>query len=95
MGKKNNTVELLNKCIPTLENLEVSLRGKRMFGNVLGIHGPTSKNGKQIADGLVRLVEKAVLEYRTARKKFALFMCGDGELSVIFLRLVLKDLSPC
>lgn len=79
MIKKNNTVELSIESIPTLENLEVSLRSKRMLGNVLGRHGPASKNGKQIADGLVRLVEKAVQEYKAAIKKFALFMCGNGE----------------
>lgn len=58
--------------MPALD-LEASLRGKRLLGNLLGVHGPDSKRGKQIADGFVRLVEKAILEYQACRERFFAF----------------------
>jgi hypothetical protein len=50
-----------------------------MLGNLISVHGPASKHGKQIADGLVRLIEKTTLEYEAARDKFVLYMCDNGE----------------
>jgi hypothetical protein len=57
--------------------LETSLRSKREFGHLLGVHGPHAPRGKQIADGYVRLVEKAVLEYQASRGKLLRFL-SDG-----------------
>lgn len=64
--------------MPTLRHLETSLRGKRMLGKILGVHGPPTPRGKQIADGYVRLVEKTITEYQASRERFVLFMGGDG-----------------
>lgn len=49
--------------------LEASLRSKRQLGNLLGVHGPHTPRGKQVADGFVRLVEKAILEYQASRER--------------------------
>jgi hypothetical protein len=65
--------------MPDLEGLDKSLRSKRTLGNMLGIHGPPTLRGKQIADGYVRLVEKTVLEYDSARDKLVAFL-QDGTL---------------
>ena len=62
----------VNVSMPML-NLEPSLRGKRLLGNLLGVHGPDTKRGQQIADGFVRLVEKAILEYQACRERFIAF----------------------
>lgn len=53
--------------------LETSLRSKRLLGNLLGVHGPHTPSGKQIADGFVRLVEKAILEYQASRERLLAF----------------------
>jgi len=63
--------------MPSLSNLETSLRGKRLLGRIMGVHGPPTTRGLQIADGLVRLVEKTVLEYECARTELLSFM-RDG-----------------
>ncbi len=60
----------LDQSMPPLDHLETSLRGKRMLGNILGVHGPPTPRSKQIADGYVRLVEKTILEYKASREKF-------------------------
>lgn len=59
--------------------LEPSLRSKRELGNLLGVHGPRTPGGKQIADGLARLVEKAILEYKASRARLIAFL-SEGEL---------------
>ncbi len=66
------SVNRLETSMPTLD-LEASLRSKRLVGNLLGVHGPHTKRGKQIADGFVRLVEKAILEYQACRQRFYVF----------------------
>lgn len=58
--------------------LEASLRSKRLIGNLLGVHGPHTPRGKQIADGFVRLVEKAILEYQASRERLLAFL-ENGE----------------
>lgn len=68
----NAAVTRIEASMPTLD-LEVSLRSKRLLGNLLGVHGPHTKRGKQIADGFVRLVEKAILEYQACRQRYFAF----------------------
>lgn len=71
-------IDRIATSMPEL-NLEPSLRSKREVGNLLGVHGPHTPRGKQIADGLVRLVEKAVLEYEASREQLIAFL-SKGEL---------------
>ena len=63
--------------MPSLSDLESSLRGKRFLGKMMGVHGPSTPRGLQIADGYVRLVEKTILEYESSRKEMLSFMV-DG-----------------
>jgi hypothetical protein len=63
--------------MPSLEHLEQSLRSKRDLGKLLGVHAQPSGRARQIADGYVRLVEKAVLEYQESRTKLVAFLV-DG-----------------
>lgn len=63
--------------------LEASLRSKRQLGNLLGVHGPYTPRGKQIADGFVRLVEKAILEYQASRSALVSFL-QEGEVDTHF-----------
>lgn len=58
--------------MPALD-LEALLGGKRLLGTLLGVHRPDSMRGKQISDGFVRLVEKAILEYQACRERFFAF----------------------
>lgn len=79
MTEGRTRAERLDESMPTLRQLETSLRGKRMLGNIMGVHGPATPRGKQIADGYVRLVEKTILEYQASRERLVLFMDGDGD----------------
>jgi len=63
-------------AMPPLD-LETSLRAKRELGRMLGVHGPPSERGLQLADGFVHLVEKCVLEYQASRERLIEFM-RDG-----------------
>jgi hypothetical protein len=54
--------------------LETSLPSKRQLGLLLGVHGPHTPRGKQIADGFVRLVEKTTLEYQLSRERLLAFL---------------------
>lgn len=76
MESTNNqaAVDRLEREMPSLNHLEGSLRGKRDLGKLLGVHAQPSGRGQQIADGYVRLVEKAVLEYQEARTKHITFI---------------------
>jgi hypothetical protein len=74
MTHEKCAAELFPETMPSLEHLDTSLRGKRFLGNLMGIHGPPTARGKQIADGYVRLVEKAVIEYQQSREKLVLFI---------------------
>ncbi|WP_455231009.1 hypothetical protein [Geopseudomonas aromaticivorans] len=67
----------ITTSMPELD-LESSLRSKRVLGNLLGVHGPHTPRGKQIADGLVRLVEKATLEYKASRERI-IALLSEGE----------------
>lgn len=58
--------------MPSLR-LEPSLRSKRQLGKILGVHGPRELKGQLITDGLVRLVDKATLEYAAARSELLEF----------------------
>src|SRR4030042_2479537 len=69
----NNEVHM-----PSLSELETGLRGKRLLGRILGVHGPPSQRGLQIADGYVRLVEKTLIEYESARKAMISFMSNGN-----------------
>lgn len=70
--------ELLKKGMPNLV-LDCSLRAKRHTGKILGVHGPYDAKGQLIADGLVRLVDKSVIEYQQARDELIKFF-PDGYL---------------
>jgi hypothetical protein len=70
-------VDKLERSMPSLNHLEVSLRSKRDLGKLLGVHAKPSGRARQIADGYVRLVEKAILEYQEARAKLLAFL-ADG-----------------
>jgi len=63
--------------MPSLSDLDAGLRGKRLLGRILGVHGPSTPRGLQIADGYVRLVEKTIIEYESARREMLSFM-ADG-----------------
>lgn len=69
-------VEALSTTMPALD-LEMSLRGKRELGKILGVHGIGTPRARQIADGFVRLVEKTVLEYTASRERLVEFL-KDG-----------------
>ena len=69
--------------MPSLSDLETGLRGKRLLGRILGVHGPPTPRGLQIADGYVRLVEKTIIEYESARREMVSFM-ADGVLDSYF-----------
>ena len=60
--------------MPSLSDLEPSLRGKRFLGRILGVHGPPSARRLQIADGFVRLVEKTIIEYENTRRELLSFL---------------------
>jgi hypothetical protein len=62
--------------MPSLSGLDASLRGKRELGRILGAHGSSTSRGLQIADGYVRLVEKTIIEYESARREMVSFMAG-------------------
>ncbi len=59
--------------MPSLSNLETSLRGKRVLGRIMGVLGPPSARGLQIADGFVRLVERTIIEYENSRRDLLSF----------------------
>jgi hypothetical protein len=69
-------LEKLQEGMPDIA-LDTSLRAKRRLGKVMGIHGPYDPKGQLIADGLVRLVDKTVLEYKSSRTELMLFF-PDG-----------------
>lgn len=69
-------VQRVETSMPTIA-LETSLRSKRQLGLLLGVHGPHTPRGKQIADGFVRLVEKTILEYQSSRERLLAFL-KDG-----------------
>ncbi|MBP1149847.1 hypothetical protein JOD69_001684 [Methylocaldum sp. RMAD-M] len=70
-------VDRLAKNMPSLAHLEGSLRAKRDLGKFLGVHVQPSGRARQIADGYVRLVEKAILEYEASRDQLLRFL-ADG-----------------
>ena len=61
---------------PSIEDLEGSLRSKRQLGKMLGVHGPRKPLSSQIADGYVRLTEKAIIEYSMARDRLTAFLAN-------------------
>lgn len=63
--------------MPSLSGLDTNLRAKRLLRRIIGIHGPPTARGLQIADGFVRLVEKTIIEYESARRELISFM-ADG-----------------
>ncbi|WP_291517605.1 hypothetical protein [Acidovorax sp.] len=71
-------LERLKLGMPSL-NLDSSLRAKRRTGRHLGVHGPYDAKGRLIADGLVRLIDKAVIEYGEAKSELVQFF-PDGYL---------------
>jgi hypothetical protein len=70
-------VDRIERSMPSLEQLEQSLRSKRDFGKLLEVHTQPSGRARQIADGYVRLVEKVVLEYQESRTQLVAFL-ADG-----------------
>lgn len=81
--ENKEAIERVEANMPSLGHLEMSLRGKRELGHILGVHGPPTPRGKQIADGYVRLVEKTILEYQESREKLVAFL-KDGTLDHYF-----------
>lgn len=77
MTDNQEGVDRLMRGMPSLDHLEISLRSKRDLGKLLGVHAQPSGRAGQIADGYVRLVEKAILEYKEARRNLILFL-ADG-----------------
>jgi hypothetical protein len=77
MSNNQEGVERLIQGMPSLDHLETSLRSKRDIGKLLGVHAQPSGRARQIADGYVRLVEKAILEYNEARNILIAFL-SDG-----------------
>jgi hypothetical protein len=74
MGENQEGVNRLMHGMPSLDHVEVSLRGKRELGQLLGVHAQPSGRARQIADGYVRLVEKTILEYKEARADLIRFL---------------------
>ncbi len=77
MTDNQEGVDRLMRGMPNLDHLETSLRSKRDLGKLLGVHAQPSGRARQIADGYVRLVEKAILEYKEARSNLIAFL-ADG-----------------
>jgi hypothetical protein len=69
-------LEQLKNGMPDL-GLDTSLRAQRQTGKLLGVHGPYDTKGQLIADGLIRLVEKAVIEYDLTKSELLQFL-PDG-----------------
>lgn len=80
--RNEEAVERVSKNMPPL-GLELSLRSKRSLGRLLGVHGWSTPRARQVADGFVRLVEKAVLEYEASRERFIEFL-GEGAADDLF-----------
>lgn len=57
--------------------LDCTLRARRRTGKVLGVLGPFDTKGQLVVDGLVRLLDKSILEYRAAREELLSFF-PDG-----------------
>jgi hypothetical protein len=74
--ENESAVQRVDASMPTIA-LETSLRSKRQLGLLLGVHGPHTPRGKQIANGFVRLVEKTILEYQSSRERLLAFL-KDG-----------------
>lgn len=74
MGENQEGVRRLAMGMPTLCHLETSLRSKRELGKLLGVHAQPSGRARQLADGYVRLIEKAVLEYQEVRTHLVGFL---------------------
>lgn len=64
--------EKIREGMPALD-LEPALRAKRRLGKRLGVHGPRDPKGQLITDGLVRLADKAALEYLASRSELLEF----------------------
>lgn len=77
MTDNQEGVDRLMRGMPSLDHLEISLRSKRDLGKLLGVHAQPRGRARQIADGYVRLVEKAILEYKEARSNLIAFL-ADG-----------------
>jgi hypothetical protein len=75
-AENSEGVARLEAAMPPLK-LDTMLRSKRELGHILGVHGPREPRGKQIVDGLVRLVDKCGLEYIAAREMLVKFL-ADG-----------------
>jgi hypothetical protein len=65
-------VNRIENAMPSLKLLEGSLLGK-----LFGVHVQPGDRGREIADGYVRLVEKALLEYQESRATLIAFL-ADG-----------------
>lgn len=60
--------------MPSLSDLDAALRSKRFLSNLLRINSPPTSRGKQLADGFVHLVQKALIEYEALRHTLAAFL---------------------
>jgi hypothetical protein len=60
--------------MPSLAELDPALRSKRFLSNVLRINAPPTSSGRQLADGFVHLVEKALVEYQELSTKLTSFL---------------------
>ena len=77
-------IEQLLDSMPTLDHLETSLRGGRLVsglvGSLTGAPFPADARTSQIADGFVRLVERAILDYRDSQVRLFTHLRGDHNL---------------
>lgn len=62
----------LRAGMPRLD-LDGTMRSRRQLGKVLRVHGPFEPNAGLIADGLVRLVDKTILEYQACYGRLCSF----------------------
>ena len=73
MSNPEGTQKLQNG-MPSLADLDASLRSKRFLSNVLGINSPPTSHGTQLADGFVHLEQKALIEYEALRITLTAFL---------------------
>ncbi len=75
-------VQRLKDGMPSIDHLESSLKPKHDLGKIIGVYKFPDVRGMQITDGFVRLVDKAVIEYRESRSRLIKFlaqgMADDG-----------------
>lgn len=70
-------IERLTASMPSLDELDSSLRSRRFLGNLLKISAPPTSIGRHVADAFVHVVAKSLIEYRALRAAMLSFL-ADG-----------------